>query len=116
MTQGSSTMNIGKHIRGRAIGLIAGFLMPILGYADALWPSAKYGMSVAEVMKAVPDAKPSPHASRLVTGPREELRSERVQLAGRSFAAELCFSQGQLVQVLLSLPEWGPNSQNTAAF
>src|SRR3954469_24060909 len=116
MTQGSSTMNIGKHIRGRAIGLIAGFLMPILGYADALWPSAKYGMSVPDVMKAVPEAKPSPRGDRLASGAREELRIEKVSLAGRSFVAGLYFSEGRLVQVLLSLPEWGANKQTMAAF
>jgi hypothetical protein len=109
-------MKTRKRIRVRAIALLAGVLLPVLGYADALWPSAKYGMSVPEVMKAVPEAKPSPHGSKLVTGAREELRIERVPLAGRSFVAELYFSQGQLVQVLLSLPEWGSNNQNTAAF
>jgi hypothetical protein len=109
-------MNTGSHIPVRAIAFLAGLLLPVIGHADALWPSAKYGMSVPEVMKAVPGARPSPQGSRLVTGAREELRIDNVSLAGRSFVAGLYFSQGQLVQVLLSLPEWGANPQNTAAF
>lgn len=109
-------MKTGTYIHCRAVALLAGVLLPAFGHADALWPSAKYGMSVQQVMKAVPEAKPSTHGSKLVTGAREELRIERVALVGRSFVGAFFFSEGRLVQVLLSLPEWGANNENMATF
>ena len=74
-------------IYGRVSTLLAGLLFPVLTYADALWPPAKYGMSVPQVAVALPQSKPASGWDKLATGAIEMLRIDRVSLVGRTFTA-----------------------------
>ena len=49
---------------------------------ETWWPALRYGMSLAEVIRAVPDAKPARAPGKLVTGATGLLRLENLPLLG----------------------------------
>lgn len=96
--------------------LLAGLLLPVLTHAAALWPSVKYGMSVPQVVVVLPQSKQASGQRKLFSGAIEMLSIDNVSLVGKTFTARLFFSDGLLVQVLLSPPEWDSNQKNIVVF
>jgi hypothetical protein len=80
------------------------------------WPALRYGMSVAEVVQAVPDAKPALGRGKLVTGATELLGVENLPVAGQTFVVAFYFLNGGFAQVDMSSPQYEPNERNIALF
>lgn len=77
--------------------------------AQALWQTANYGMSVAQVSKLFPDAKGVVGEPQiLASGAEALLVIENVSLADHSFKVNFYFKSKKLEQITLSLTEAHP--------
>lgn len=75
--------------------------------AETLWRGAQYGMTVAQVLAAVPAAViHEPKAGEHLSNGAEELvRGPIQEIVNKSFLPKFYFSEGKLVQVTLSLQD-----------
>lgn len=70
--------------------------------AQELWNKAEYGMTVKQVMHAVPGSKPVKDGGTLKDGAVELLRLTGIEISQQQFDAEFFFKNDRLVQVTLS--------------
>jgi hypothetical protein len=82
---------------------------------QALWDGLKYDMTVNEIRQKVPNAI-SKSEDSLASGAREQLRLERVQVAGLSFTAQFFFGGERFRQVNYAGPMMVSNEDNLRAF
>ena len=69
--------------------------------AQVLWQGTTYGMTVPEVAKLHPTAKPPADPATLYNGSVESLRVEGFEVVNSKFAVKFYFSKGSLSQVTL---------------
>ncbi len=94
-----------KQFKKLIFGAILG-LCTFAASAQVLWQTASYGMTVAQIEKAFPEAKePSEKPGVLGTGAIELLTIQNISLANRSFKASFYFKNKKLDQVTLTLTE-----------
>jgi hypothetical protein len=73
-------------------------------YPQSLWQGTAYGMSISDVQKTVPAARPtSDKPNTLHGGAVERLRIDEFLLVGKSFSVLFFFLEEKLVQVTLRL-------------
>jgi len=90
-------------------------LASLAASAQTLWNGTEYGMSVEEVRKKIPEAKPG-NGDRVVSGAEELLRLEKIIVAGTQFEVSFFFLKDKLTQVNFSTPQWGSNEENLLSF
>jgi hypothetical protein len=83
---------------------------------QAWWPALRYGMSVEDVIQAVPESKPFTGGGKARDGATELLRLESLPLAGRTFGVAFYFLNGGLSQVDMVSPQYEANERNVALF
>jgi hypothetical protein len=82
-------------------------LFSVHAQAQALWNGARYGMTVDQVQRVVPDARQPDRPDGVVSNGRrteELLTVPAIQVADRTFTAHFYFLDARLVQVTLSAP------------
>lgn len=72
---------------------------------DKLWQDAEYGMSVSQVMHAVPGARASAADGTLHDGAKELLEGPDQEIAGHRFVPQFFFQPSGLEQVTLHLKD-----------
>jgi hypothetical protein len=88
---------------GRFIALLALSLCFTSALAQELWQKTRYGMTVEQVVAAVPNASPPPlNAGSLADGAKELLRVSDLELVGYRFSGKFYFIERRLTQVTLT--------------
>jgi hypothetical protein len=80
-------------------------VMSLAAEAQVLWQKASYGMTVAQVKQAFPNAIEPSDGGTLYSGAKELLRERDVEVAGEKFDAGFLFNAGKLEQVTLKAKE-----------
>jgi|SRR5215813_9080204 len=85
--------------------LVVLVLFPAIAAAggDRLWQNTEYGMSVEQVLSAVPGSHASRSPSKLYGGALGLVEGEPTQIAQQPFLPRFYFKDGRLVQVMLSM-------------
>ncbi|SMF82156.1 hypothetical protein SAMN06265365_14239 [Tistlia consotensis] len=104
-------MPIGRLVTLAGVLLIAMMILPQRSEAAGsvgLWGGTSFGMTEAQVRKAVPKALRPEDPGTLAGGTSELLRLSGITISGHSYTAHFYFTKGKLKQVTLSADQRRP--------